>query len=341
MLAQLNGMYIKTRPAKAVQRLISYALFEGRPLTTKGQWINPLLFALFRIGKNIPAVKEVIKPVFIVGTGRSGTTILGAVLSMHRAVGFLNEPKALWHVIYPEEDVIGNYTAGPALYRLHADHVAPQTRQTAHRLYSLYLALTFSQRVVDKYPELIFRIPFVRSIFPDAKFVFLVRNGWDTCHSIEQWSMRLGVQKRGEVHDWWGLNRRKWNFMIDQLVNEDEAFHQIKDVIPSFSQHTDMAAVEWVVTMREGLRQMKTHGDCIRMLRFEDLATNPRRRLQDLLKFCDLSPDETFFRYAERTLRPTAPHPQGELHHAIHPLFEETMRDLGYGQSGIHETHGT
>ena len=330
MLAQLNGTYIKTRPAKAFQRLISYAFFEGRPLTTKGQWINPLVFLLFRVGKNIPEVKEVMKPVFIIGTGRSGTTILGAVLSMHRAVGFLNEPKALWHVIHPEEDVIGNYTAGPAFYRLNADQVTTQTRQTAHRLYSLCLALTCSQRVVDKYPELIFRIPFVRSIFPDAKFLFLVRNGWDTCHSIESWSMRLGVQRGGQVHDWWGVNHRKWNLMIDQLVNQDEAFLEIKDVIPSFSRHTDMAAVEWVVTMREGLRQMKTHRDCIWMLRFEDLAKSPREQLRSLLEFCELSHDETFFRYAQRTLRPTAPHPRDELHQAIRPLFQATMRDLGY-----------
>ena len=34
MVAQLDSLYIKTRPTKVVSRLISYGLFEGRPLTT-------------------------------------------------------------------------------------------------------------------------------------------------------------------------------------------------------------------------------------------------------------------------------------------------------------------
>ena len=36
MIAQINPNYIKTRPMKALTRLMSYALFEGRPVTTKG-----------------------------------------------------------------------------------------------------------------------------------------------------------------------------------------------------------------------------------------------------------------------------------------------------------------
>ncbi len=102
MPAQLDSLYIRTRPTKAVSRLISYALFEGRPLTTRGRWINPLVFALSGTLKTLPQIKKVKKPIFIIGMGRSGTTILGVVMSMHRDVGFLNEPKALWHSIYPQ-----------------------------------------------------------------------------------------------------------------------------------------------------------------------------------------------------------------------------------------------
>ena len=90
MIAQLESLYIRSRPWKLWSRLISYGLFEGRPLTTRGQWINPLVFAHFAVEKHLPRLRRVEKPVFILGTGRSGTTILGIVLSMHREVGFLN-----------------------------------------------------------------------------------------------------------------------------------------------------------------------------------------------------------------------------------------------------------
>jgi hypothetical protein len=91
-------------------------------------------------------------------------------------------------------------------------------RKWIQRIYGAYLAATFSGRVVDKYPEMIFRAPFVNALFPDAKFLFLMRNGFDTCHSIENWSSRLGDQVNGEVHDWWGVNRRKWKLLVAQAV---------------------------------------------------------------------------------------------------------------------------
>ena len=118
MIAQLTPLYIKTRPAKLFSRLVSYALFEGRPLTTKGRWINPLVFSLLAMEKKLPQMRKVVKPIFIIGSGRSGSTILGTLLSMHRDIGFLNEPKAIWHTLYPYEDVIGNYTGMKASYRL-------------------------------------------------------------------------------------------------------------------------------------------------------------------------------------------------------------------------------
>ena len=185
MIAQLNSNYIKTRPMKAITRLISYALFEGRPATTKGRWINPIVFSLLKTATtNNSKYKVVEKPIFILGTGRSGTTILGIVLSMHRDIGYLNEPKAIWHLIHPHEDIIGSYTQDDAKYRLTAEEATDEMCHRAKQMFGAYLTATRSKRLVDKYPELIFRVDFVRALFPDARFVFLVRNGWDTCHSI-------------------------------------------------------------------------------------------------------------------------------------------------------------
>jgi hypothetical protein len=45
------------------------------------------------------------RPVFIIGCGRSGTTILGATLAQHQLVTYLNEPCHLWFSAYPETDI--------------------------------------------------------------------------------------------------------------------------------------------------------------------------------------------------------------------------------------------
>lgn len=330
MIAQIDALYLRTRPWKLWSRLVSYAFFEGRPLTTRGQWINPLVFAHFAIEKRLPQIKRVDHPLFILGTGRSGTTILGVLLSMHREVGFLNEPKALWHAIYPDEDVIGNYSRGAVRYRLDAFDVTDKIRRNAHRLFGAYLGAVFSPRLVDKYPELIFRVPFVREIFPDAKFIFLVRNGWYTCASIKKWSQRLGCEKGTETHDWWGVNQRKWKLMQSELIKPDPYFAGVGDNIPALTQHADMAVVEWIVTMREGLRRVRENGDSMLMVRYEDLVANPRTVLGDIASFGDLRKDENYLRYGEVVLRPKPGHAKFSMHPALRPLFDETMQALGY-----------
>ena len=331
MIAQINPNYIKTRPMKALTRLMSYALFEGRPVTTKGRWINPLVFSILKAAAaNKSRYKPVEKPIFILGTGRSGTTILGIILSMHREVGYLNEPKAIWHLIHPHEDIIGNYSQADAKYRLTAEEATNEMRQRAVQMFGAYLTTTRSQRLVDKYPELIFRVDFVRSLFPDARFIFLVRNGWDTCHSIATWSKRLGVQINGEKHDWWGVNDRKWRLLVEQLVKTDLMFSKIADEVKHFERHLDRAAVEWILTMQEGLRLMQASSDCIQLTRFEDLTLEPDKTVAALCDFCELSADNKFSAYARQTLHPVPARKPFDIHPKIAPIFHDTMAKLRY-----------
>lgn len=333
MIAQLTTDYIKTRPTKALARFISYTLFEGRPVTTKGRWINPIVFSFLNIILDSKIkFKQVQKPIFILGTGRSGSTILGIVLSMHKDVGYLNEPKAMWHLIHPKEDVIGSYSKDEGVYRLSADDATDEMCNRAKKLFGAYLSSTFSQRLVDKYPELIFRVAYVRRLFPDARFIFLVRNGWDTCHSIDTWSKRLGIQVKGDTHDWWGVNNRKWNFIVDQLVVSDIELNEIYDDIINIEQHLDKAVVEWLVTMREGLRLMETNPEYIHLVHFEELTSKPEATITRLCDFCDLSIDRTFLNYAKNTLHSIPPRNQFKLNPKIAPLFNDTMTRLGYNR---------
>ena len=330
MVAQIDNLYIKTSFSKTLARLISYGLFEGRPLTTKGQWINPLIFKLFAIAQKLPQLKPVEKPIFVIGTGRSGTTILGVVLSMHQQVGFLNEPKAIWHTIYPYEDLIGSYSQGKAEYRLSETDVSESTIRTAKRIFGSYLKTVGASRLVDKYPELVFRVPFVRQIFPDAKFIFLVRNGWDTCQSIDNWSKRLGTNVKEDTHDWWGVNNRKWNLLVDRVVATNPDLKDNIAAIKAYSDHTNMAAVEWILTMQEGLKLAQQYPDDLYLLKYEDLASQPQTTLEKLLDFCELPGDEKMITYANQTLSSRQSYQEFSLPPEIAPLFAKTMTELGY-----------
>ena len=115
------------------------------------------------------------------------------------------------------------------------------------QMFGAYLTTTRSERIVDKYPELIFRVDFVRALFPDARFIFLVRNGWDTCHSIANWSKRLGVQRQWrESMTGGGLKTGNGTSWLEQLVKTDPAFSEIADAVKHFDRHLDRAAIEWI-----------------------------------------------------------------------------------------------
>ncbi|MEM1195494.1 MAG: sulfotransferase [Pseudomonadota bacterium] len=327
MVAQIDRAYIKARPTRLWSRLVSYGLFEGRPLTTRGRWINPLILAHTKVARVLPALRRVEAPAYILGTGRSGTTILGLVLSMHRAVGFLNEPKLLWAALHDGEDLIGSYNRNQARYRLDGADASPDMAKAAHRVFGSYLALSGTRRLVDKYPELIFRTEFVRAIFPDARFLFLSRSGAATCASIDSWSKRLGTNEDGETHDWWGADDRKWRLLVEQLVPEhaDLAAHQ--DAISALD-HTGRAAVEWIVTMREGLGLLDAGDPGVVHVPYERLCAQPRAWAERLQEFLGLERDAVFEAYAAQTLSDPARALSLELPTWLRPIFDKTEAAL-------------
>lgn len=330
LVAQIDRPYLRLGAGRTLRRLLSYALFEGRPATTRGQWFNPVVFAWLRVLAAIPGRPTVDRPLFITGLGRSGTTILGMVLSVHADAGFLNEPKAMWHLIDPRQDVNGNYGSSRPRYRLQADDVDADMRQRAHRLFGRYLQGVGARRVVDKYPELIFRIEYVRALFPDARFVFIYRNGIDACQSIVKWSERLGRETNHGLEDWWGRNDCKWHTLWQELVLGDPAYADLAALPADALDHANRAAVEWVVTMREGMAQCQRHPDRILKLRYEDLLAEPSGQLERLLAHAELRDDGDVLRYAEGRLHENPAKLLPTLLPPVRRWFDRTMSELGY-----------
>lgn len=329
MVAQIDKTYIQQRPGKIWTRLTAYALFEGRPLTTRGQFINPALQKLYSLLSRLPVLKPVEKPVFIIGTGRSGTTVLGKVLSIHRDVGFLNEPKILWNSAFENEDLIGSYSQNPPKVRMSDQDVTPDASRVLHRLHGAYLRLSGAGRLVDKYPELVFRTKCVLGLYPDAKFVFISRNGWDTAASIKHWSERLGTTEQGETHDWWGRDDRKWLTLVDQLVASHDGLRDHLNDIRKVQDHTLRAAIEWVLSMQEGLRlQSELPAHTFLHVEYEALCAQPAQQIARILEFSGLSQDQVCLTYADTILKPVRPYQQDMWPDWFAPIFQDTQDRL-------------
>jgi hypothetical protein len=128
--------------------------------------------------------------VFIVGSPRSGTTILGEVLGRHPDIINWYEPYFVWdwHVGNLDTDV---RTEGQA---------TDATRRFIRREFDLFLRKAGKKMIVEKTPENSFKIPFLHAVFPNAKWIHIVRDGRDVTLSIsKEWEKRRQIVEQRNV----------------------------------------------------------------------------------------------------------------------------------------------
>lgn len=331
MIAQLSKAYIQSKPTKAISRLISYFFFEGRPLSTKGQYINPFLLFFYKIIQFFPPLKKINKPIYIIGMGRSGTTVLGRILSLHSDLGFLNEPKAMWYFSNNKDDIIGSYTDAHGNYCMNSMDATKSVKNKIRKLYAFYLRTIFTKRVLDKYPEMIFRTEYIKEIYPDAKFIFIYRNGLDAATSSTEWSEKnADVISNIETHDWWGKNNRKWELLINDVAKNDQRLNSEKDALLKLNNHLDKSTIEWILTMNKGYELMQTNDPSIMPVKYEDLTNQPERVLSDIFSFCELENEKKVIDFAKKIL---IPNKSKELFNIPKPFdshFNYLMQKFGY-----------
>ena len=140
---------------------------------------------------NLKKRTYVFSPVFIIGCGRSGTTILGNTLSLHPEIKYLNERRDLWHKSYPEFDIWNKNMQNSKLYVDEKDIVLRK-----HNLLRYFFfreqVLANAKILVEKLPINNFRLKFLRKSFPNARYIYLTRNGLEVSKSIEK-----AIQKGG------------------------------------------------------------------------------------------------------------------------------------------------
>ena len=126
--------------------------------------------------------------VFVVGSPRSGTTILSEVLGRHPDIANFYEPYFIWdyRLGSGEDDVRTAATADAA------------TCAFIRREFELFAKKSRKSVVVEKSPENCFRVPYVRAVFPAAKWIHIIRDGRDTVKSIyrETQKRQRMVQRR-------------------------------------------------------------------------------------------------------------------------------------------------
>jgi hypothetical protein len=133
--------------------------------------------------------------IFIISLPRSGSTLLQRVLGGHDDVVTSSEPWIMLHPVYGRRDTgisteysadwaalgvnefLEHYTDGPDVYD---DGI----RAFANTIYSNALQKGGGTRFIDKTPRYVLIIDELLRLFPEAKFIFLIRNPLSVLSSI-------------------------------------------------------------------------------------------------------------------------------------------------------------
>lgn len=161
-------------------------------------------------------------PIFVIGTHRSGTTLLGRALGNHPELAYCEEPRQVWSRGY-------NYRRDDSLT---AADATPRVRERVRRSFQRFLAAAGRPRLAEKTPSNCLRLEFIHAIFPDALFVHIHRDARAVISSTDlvtrtrrperEWYLRrlLGTP----VWEWPALLPRAWRTLGRRLLGREMAF---------------------------------------------------------------------------------------------------------------------
>lgn len=241
----------------------------------------------------VPARWVLRNPVFVVGCGRSGTTALGRLLAQHPGVVYLNEPRTIWH-LDPQTDVWseGALERGGRLC-LDAGHLSPAHAAKIRAAFKARMLKQHGTRMVEKLPANSFRLGYVQALFPDARFVALVRNGLEVARSIQNY-----IQDPPHAEPWYGKQDEKWH-ALKQVAQEQGLAERVAWCTNDFLR----GLLEWRLSVETMLRDLKELPQDRQMLiRYETFVAAPEEVAQRLMHFMDLPTSKNLLEYAKQNI---------------------------------------
>lgn len=224
-------------------------------------------------------------PAFIVGCGRSGTTILGRILSLHQGIHYVGDPFHRWAAIDARLDLTNLHRR--ATPRLFWEKPATEEETACFRALFHPDVIRSGRRVlVEKTPHNVFRIGWLLSIAPDARFIHVVRDGVEVARSIERIteSSQPGIFGRSDYDRWWGSHGAKWKAL--QREGPEHGYPPGDGL----TGPVERGAYEWLTSAGEAARWRDRAGDAWLDVRHAELSASPREVLRAIARHLGLEP---------------------------------------------------
>lgn len=249
--------------------------------------------------------KRIYKPIFIVGCGRSGTTIFYEIMAGHKDLAWISKHSNQYYSIFP-------YVAGLCiLYRseivkkllgrrfpkpreghllwdwchpvgdspndppLDESDVTPKIFYRVQKMVVDHIRYSGKKRFVNKNTRNSRRIRYLNAIFPDAKFIHIIREGRAVVASLNKF--------REKLTPW--ITKENDNI---QFVDND-------------NRNVEIAALLWMAEVDKVLTdKQKIFPSQYYELKYEDLVRSPVEIMREVCRYCELSWSDDFEKFIKR-----------------------------------------
>jgi hypothetical protein len=234
------------------------------------------------------------KPIFIVAAPRSGSTLLFETLMRHKQLWSFGDEGHAWIEKYPQ---LRPLRGGVPSNRLTKEDLSEALEKQLK--YDMLQGMISSQgervnantgaiRLLEKTPKNCLRIPFIDTIYPDARYIYLYRDPKDSISSImEGWRHQRFVTY-GDVRmihgRWCFLRPPAWQKMLNRPLNEIAAYQwqACQDII-----RADLA---------------KIYSERWTTCAFDEFLSDPKSTIERLQQFAELTPDPALEAYCASPL---------------------------------------
>ena len=277
----------------------------------------------YRFYSIMPLNEKLNAPIFIIGSGSSGTSVLSKVLETHRDVYSAKEADEVWYIASKKTN-LRRYDIKGRFYFDELDFNKCQAERI-NRIFCHILKNAKKRRFLEKTPHNLYRVRWVKKLFPDAKFINIIRSGKDFVRSIKK--RNRDEQAPGAYPGWWW---RKDDYIWHAykamfLESHPEYSGIVKDVL----NDENRAAVQWINAMESKNIESLSKENCL-TLKYEDLIENPESALRRIYGFAELEYDENPVRFAKRHLKRPIYSGEPRLTPEIKKIFNEYSKLYGY-----------
>lgn len=251
--------------------------------------------------------RKIRRPVIIIGCARSGTTMLGRILSQHPDLAIWHELRMIWmhgHA-YNDHDELG------------PNDLTPRISRFIDKKFAGHLAQIGKLRFGDKTPSNCYRIPFIHALYSDCRIINIIRDGRRVVSSLSKISQSkpapLGRMLRKRlthtpVWEWPAYLPRFCRNVQSRLSGKPNlrwgplpAHWHDWEILP---RHVRFAE-QWRSAIHASTRDGRAlPADNYIEIRYEDIIKSPERIIRDVLEFAELTPSEELFTFASTHIDP-------------------------------------